>query len=540
MARANFLQCYALPINKQTTVPVCKNLPELKGKTISATCSTLDTLFDFDRFSSFNKVKRAAAYVLRFIHNIRNSRARRTGSLSVSELREAQVLATRCAQMQSFPTLYNCLRNNTPITKCSEANKVLGLNVFLDDKKLIRVGGRLCESSSFSYNKRHPVLLCTKHNFTRILFRYQHQILLHAGPQLLLCTIRENWWPLSGRNLARKTVHECVTCARIKGQTLAPLMGNIPKQRLEAGFPFARTGVDYAGPVYILSRRGRGSRLVKAYICLFICFTTKAIHLELVSGLTTDDYILALKRFISRRGKPMEIFSDNGKNFVGAVKEFPLLLPSNLDKIIDFTASDGIKFSFIPPYAPHFGGLWEGGVKSCKHFLRRTVGNARLTFEEFYTVLAQIEAILNSRPLNPMSSDPTDNLPLTPAHFLIGRPLTAPACDDVTEIQMNRLKRYHRVEQLRQQFWKRWSLEYVAELQRRTKWKTDADDIKLDSLVLIKEDNLPPLKWRLGRIIRVFPGKDGISRVAEIRTQAGTIQRAFSKICPLPLTSNDN
>lgn len=222
-----FLQCHALPINKQTTVPVCKNLPELKGKIISATCSTLDTLFDFDRFSSFNKVKRAAAYVLRFIHNIRNSRARRTGSLSVSELREAQVLAARCAQMQSFPTLYNCLRNNTPITKCSEANKVLGLNVFLDDKKLIRVGGRLCESSSFSYNKRHPVLLCTKHNFTRILFRYQHQILLHAGPQLLLCTIRENWWPLSGRNLARKTVHECVTCARIKGQTLAPLMARL-------------------------------------------------------------------------------------------------------------------------------------------------------------------------------------------------------------------------------------------------------------------------------------------------------------------------
>lgn len=267
---------------------------------------------------------------------------------------------------------------------------------------------------------------------------------------------------------------------------------------------------------------------------------TRCIHLELVSSLSSDDYILALKRFISRRGKPLEIFSDNGKNFVGAEKEFPLLSEHNRNKIINLAANDGITFKFIPPYAPHFGGLWEAGVKSCKHHLRRILGNSKLTYEEFGTVLVQIEAVLNSRPMSSLSTDPTDYLPLTPAHFLIGRPLTAPAAADITGVQTNRLSRYDRVEQLRQNFWKRWSSEYVTDLQVRTKWKTNVNDIKLDSLVLIKEDHQPPLKWRLGRIIRVFPGKDGVARVAEIKTSNGTVQRAFSKICPLPAQEEES
>lgn len=169
--------------------------------------------------------------------------------------------------------------------------------------------------------------------------------------------------------------------------------------------------------------------------------------MDLVTSLTTQAYILALKRFISRRGKPFQIFSDNAKTFVGAMKEFSQFLTENSEEIVSLAANDNINLSFIPPYSPHFGGLWEAGVKSCKHHLRRVVGNSHLTYEEFSTVLAQIEAVLNSRPIHPMSADPNDLRPLSPGHFLIGRPLTAPACSDLTATASHRLMHYDRVEQ---------------------------------------------------------------------------------------------
>ncbi|XP_047993921.1 uncharacterized protein LOC125232335 [Leguminivora glycinivorella] len=159
--------------------------------------------------------------------------------------------------------------------------------------------------------------------------------------------------------------------------------------------------------------------------------------------------------------------------------------------------------------------------------------NAHLTYEEFSTALSQIEAVLNSRPLYAMSSDPHDFLPLSPAHFLVGRTLTSPASEDLQHAPAHRLNRYQMVEKIRQHFWARWSKEYVSELQTRSKWRTHCEDLKPNTLVLIKDDNLPPLKWQLGRIVKTIPGKDGVSRVADIRTASGIIRRAYTKICPL-------
>ncbi|XP_059056122.1 uncharacterized protein LOC131849997 [Achroia grisella] len=203
-------------------------------------------------------------------------------------------------------------------------------------------------------------------------------------------------------------------------------------------------------------------------------------------------------------------------------------------------ACDGIDFHFIPAYAPHYGGLWEAGVKSTKYHLQRVLGNCTLTYEELNTTLIQIEAVLNSRPLTPLSSDPADYNPLTPGHFLIGRSLTFLPDRDYQRHSTNNLTRFQRIEQLRQHFWARWSKEYIAELQQRVKWRTCKDNLKLNTLVVIKEDNLPPLKWKLGRVVGVHPGLDGIVRVADIRTSTGVIRRAFSKICPLPVSSESD
>lgn len=533
-----FLHCPNFDLSQEPTPDLnSESLPEVKTKFISMACQvkTDNGAFLFERYSEFGRLNRVCAYVLRFIFNTRNKLDRRIGNLTTTELNRSKLVLARLSQIESFPTEYQCLSSQKPI----KSRTLSGLHLFLDEHNVIRVGGRLKNSDNFSFDKKHPILISSSHRLARMLFCSQHIALLHAGPQLLLYTIREAWWPIGGRNLARKVVHDCVKCARLKAETLKPIMGNLPGKRLVPGFPFMFCGVDYAGPVFVLNRKGRGAKLEKSYICLFVCFATRAIHLELVGDLSSDAYLLALKRFIARRGKPAEIFSDNGKNFVGLKTNFANFLKGCSKDIFDYAVSQDIKFTFIPPYSPHFGGLWESGVRSCKHHLRRVVGNANFTFEEYSTVLTQIEAILNSRPLTPMSAEPHDLLPLSPAHFLVGRPLTAPACTDVENVPMTRLSRYERVEQMRQHFWRRWSTEYVSELQTRSKWKEDNAGLAKNTMVVIKDDNLPPLKWLLGRIINTVAGKDGVSRVADIQTANGVVRRAFSKICPLPIEHED-
>lgn len=510
-------------------------LPELKTRTqvLLATKNMND--FPFEKFSNINKLKRVTAYLLRFKNNcLKSKEVRQYGSLTHKELDFAFKCLIKLAQKQSFPFEYVQLSNKKELNSKS---RVINLNPFFDDENIIRVGGRIL-NSKYVYDKKHPILICSKHHFTKLLFLSEHLRLLHAGPQLILASLREKFWPILGRNLAKKTVRECITCFRhTTPRTIQPIMGQLPEPRLQPGPPFNVSGVDYAGPFLIKDRKGRGARLSKAYVSLFVCFATKAIHLELVTELTKDAFILALKRFVSRRGKPTKIYSDNGTNFVAAASELKNLgnfLKHNERELTDNILEQNINWKFIPPHSPHFGGLWEAGVKSSKHHLKRVLGNAHLTFEEFYTLLVQVEAVLNSRPLFPLSSDPNDLNPLTPAHFLIGRPLTTIPEADLRELNVGRLSRFQLICKLQQDFWTRWHKEYVSELQQRVCWKKNSGHLQLGSMVVIKDNNLPPHKWKLGRVVQLHPGPDNISRVATIRTANGIIKRSFAKICPLP------
>ncbi|KAJ2948182.1 hypothetical protein O0L34_g9990 [Tuta absoluta] len=299
-------------------------------------------------------------------------------------------------------------------------------------------------------------------------------------------------------------------------------------QRVTPGFPFEVTGTDYAGPFMIVNKKGRGAKLLKCYLCVFVCFKTKAVHLELVSDLTTEAFILALRRFLSRRGKPREIFCDNGTNFVGANRAI-----CEVTAVTDIASEEGIKFKFSPVYTPHFGGLYEAAVKSAKFHMKRVLGDTHLTFEELATLFSQIEAILNSRPLIPMSPDPNDLCPLTPGHFLIGRPLTSLPAPELQNANPSRLHRYARIEQVRQHFWTRWSQEYICELQQRTRWQDRQPNLEVNQMVLIKDDSSPPMKWPLGRVVAVHPGTDGACRVVDVKTSKGILRRAIHRLCPL-------
>ncbi|XP_030762208.1 uncharacterized protein LOC115887024 [Sitophilus oryzae] len=316
-------------------------------------------------------------------------------------------------------------------------------------------------------------------------------------------------------------------------------MGNLPRERITVAFPFANVGVDYGGPFLLKDRSTRGAKIVKAYLCLFICMSTKAVHLEAVSELTTKAFLATFDRFINRRGKPDNIFSDNGKNFIRANTELRKLyefLVNNEKEISNYATRERIKWNFIPPRSPNFGGIWEASIKRAKFHLKHCIGPFSVTFEEFSTILARIEGILNSRPLTPLSCDPNDLQALSPGHFLIGRPITAIPYPDVTQCQVNRLDKFRRLQAISQEFWRRWQREYLPELQVRTKWKRHGSSIiNVGKLVLIKDINSPPMSWKLGRVTKLHPGSDGVVRVVDIKTANGQLRRALSQVCVLPL-----
>jgi len=512
-----------------------EKLPEVRKRAIALVATSVEGANIINKFSSLTRLKRTIAYCLRFIHNSKQ-RVRKdsniiTGPLQVEEIEQSMSILLSIAQREEYAEEIHCLKQGR---KLSSKNKLLSLHPFLDNRGLLRVGGRLQEAQ-LSYNQKHPIILPKGQHLTHLIIREEHLKNMHAGLQSLLAIIRTRYWPIAGKSIIKKTLHKCIVCCRARATPVEQLMGNLPASRVEPLPPFAKSGVDYAGPFNIKISRNKTS---KAYLCVFVCFVTKAVHLEIVSDLSTSAFLNALKRFIARRGKCICIYSDNGTNFVGAnnaLKEMYLLIKNSNAKIHDYLTEQTIKWHFLPPQSPHMGGLWESAVKAVKNRLTKIVSSNPLTFEELTTVITQIEAILNSRPLTPMSTDPTDLNALTPGHFLIGRPLIAVSEPDTTDISVNRLNRYQLLEQMKQNFWKRWSIEYLTQLQQRTKWKEARDSIRENTMVVLRERSIPPMNWRLGRIVKVYPGKDGLSRVVDVRTSSGIYQRSLSKLCILPI-----
>ncbi|XP_037930988.1 uncharacterized protein LOC119665811 [Teleopsis dalmanni] len=372
----------------------------------------------------------------------------------------------------------------------------------------------------------------------------KHEENSHCAPQLLLSIMRQNFWPIKGKIMARNIVHSCVICSKAKPKLMDQLMGNLPTDRVTLTKSFFTTGVDYCGPIWI-HYKIRGKRPTKAYLAVFCCFATKAVHLEVVSDLTTEAFIAAIQRFISRRGRCLTIYSDNATNFVGARNQLQELQSTiysenGKEKIIKTSSNKGIDFKFIPPRAPHFGGLWEAAVKSAKHLMIKGIFNASLTYEELTTVITEIEAMLNSRPITKMSSDPNDLTALTPGHFLIGEPPTTNVDPYQKESRMSLSSRWRLVSELKQEFWRRWSKEYLNELQSRYKWKQQKANLCQGDLVIIKDDNLPMYKWPLGRVQQVYEGEDGLVRVADIKTANGIFKRPLRSLAPLPTEGSIN
>jgi len=399
------------------------------------------------------------------MHNtLHKCQERYIGPLLVKELKNARDVWIKIAQKDAFNDEIKALRLGKSL---SSHSKLITLSPFLEEG-VIRVGGRL-QRSHLPINQRHPSVLPKKHTVTELIFIEYHIKYLHAGPQNLLTRVRQEFWPLDATRTARRIVHCCQICYRANPKSFQPSMGELPQLRVTPSRPFTATGVDFAGTIQLYSGP-RNRTVTKPYIAVFVCFSTRAIHLEAVSNLSAQAFLAALRRFFARRGQSAHIYSDNGTNFHGARAELKRYYKehcSNNKTVIESLATDGIQWHFNPPSAPHMGGLWEAAVKSTKHHLLRITGSAKLNFEELTTMLCQVEACLNSRPLTSQSSDPESFAVLTPAHFLVGGCLTLPPEPRQPERPVNYLKRWQLVQGMTQGFWRRWSSEYLRSLQPR-------------------------------------------------------------------------
>ncbi|XP_029159529.1 uncharacterized protein LOC114931579 [Nylanderia fulva] len=467
------------------------------------------------RFPTLQRLLRVTAWCRRWLNPVRRD-ARPGRPLQPDELDSALFRWLRVVQALHFPTdvaAASAGRTTPP------QSHLVKLSPFLDDQGVLRVGGRL-KNSQLPLDEKHPMIIPAASWLTRLVIDSCHRRTLHGGVQPTLGLLRLRFWVPRGRTAVKQQLHRCVTCTRWRAATPQPQMGNLPRDRVTPTRPFLSTGVDYAGPILLRTSKGRGHRAHKGYIAVFVCFWSKATHLEVVSDYTSEAFIAALRRFVSRRGLCAEIYSD--------------CATAEGHRIVLAATAQGIRWHFNPPAAPHFGGLWKAAVKSTKFHLRRVIGETTLTFEKLSTLLAQIEACLNSRPLQALSDDPEDVSALTPGHFLVGAPLLAVPEPSLTGQTVSTLSRWRHLQQMRDHFWQRWSSEYLHGLASRTKWLKDEAAPHVGDLCLVRSELTPPSRWPLARISRLHPGDDGIVRVVSIRTATSELVRPLVKLVFLP------
>nr|CAI5862640.1 unnamed protein product [Callosobruchus analis] len=476
------------------------------------------------KFSSLHYIQKIICHSRRIFYNFKHRDSPLTGSITIFELQHSLLILVKRCQEIHFSTLISQIKNNELLPK-----PLRKLAPFLDKNGFIRVGGRLRHTDAIPFEAKHPLLLPRADRFTQLLIEHIHKENMHPGLNTIQHLLRQQFWILSSRRAIQSVLSRCIRCFRLRPKAYVPYQGDLPPFRISQLKCFSHATLDYAGPIKILPGRWyRGTKELKAYICIFCCTSTRAIHIEVASDLTSDCFIAAFRRFVARRGRCNYLYSDNGTNFVGANNQLKELSKYATDHL-------KIKWHFFPSSSPHFNGLSEAGVKSVKTHLYRVIGEQKLTYEELNTLVVQIEALLNSRPISAQSSDPNDLLPLTPGHFLTMEPLNSCLDPDLSHLKLNTLSRWQLVQRLNSDFWKRWKDEYLNTLQQRSKWTKTPSRIMLNTLVVIQNENTSPLQWSLGRIVELHPGSDGHVRVVTVRTQQGLFKRPVVKLCPLPL-----
>ena len=482
------------------------------------------------RFSSWTRYKRVVALMIRFVRNFAATHSSRclewaqSGPLTADELDTAETQILLRIQQEDFAEERVAVTRNRPVPRTSP---LLQLTPALDADGVLRVGGRL-ERSQLPAASRHPIILPRKNEVTRLIVTAQHRQVLHAGTEHTLNELQQRYWIPKARSTVKSLLHSCPVCKRRRAQPQIPLMADLPEARFDSRHAFSSVGLDFCGPVQVRIRR----HTEKRYILLVTCLATRAVHLELTPSLDTDSFLLALRRFMARRGRPSQIYSDNWRSFKRGERELRESLKKwNQQQISDSLTQDHIKGRYNPPGGPHMGGCWERLVASVKRALRTVIGNQHVTDEVFTTVLTEVEFVLNSRPITYVSNDAGDPAALTPNHLLLGRDAPCLPPNVLSGERLNIRRRWKYAQQIVEHFWKRWAREYVPTLMKREKWTRDTPQLKVGDVVLVTEENAPRGRWPIARVSKVFPGSDGRVRSVELKTGSGTYVRPVAKLC---------
>ena len=482
-------------------------------------------VIDCKKFSSWRKLVRVSAYVLRFIWNLQarcltkkltekpeHQAQLSDGPLAPQELKEAE----KYWVIESQKTLHDRLRKG----------ELQRLSPFTDENGVIRVGGRVDEAL-VSYDSKHPAMLPRDHWISFLITRHFHQI-GHTGVATTVAKIRTKFWIIRAHDLAKSVKFRCVTCRELEAKAETQFMANLPRSRLEPFTPpFYYTACDYFGPYKDKISR---NKTAKHYGVIFTCLNTRGVHLEVAVDYSTMEFIQTLRRFFAIRGQPALMLSDNGSQLVGAERELREMIKGwNIKQLKEFNAEKGMKWQFATPAAPHQNCCAESLVKSAKIALKIAIGEQVLTPFELYTCLLEVANLLNQRPIGRVSNDPDDGSYLCPNDILLGRASSTVPQGPFRETN-NPRHRAEFVQKIVETFWRRWTRDLFPSLVPRKKWNAEKRNVRVDDVVIVQDPNAVRGKWTIGRVINVYPGKDGRVRNVKLKTPTTEYQRPITKI----------
>lgn len=442
-----------------------------------------------------------------------------------------------------FPTEMSYLKGGRSVL---EASPIAKFKPFLRNT-LIVIGSRL-EASEESNDTKYPILLKGNTQLANLVVRDAHEQVGHSGAEATLAKIREKFWIIKARQTVKTILKYCVICQKVDSRPLNPPFDQLPKERITAAGPFETVGIDYAGPFRVRVNSQKVSTQAddkKIWICLFTCASVRAVHLEIVENMSTEEFLLAFRRFCAKYQTPKLVISDNGRSFTRAAKEIQFLYDLTLDiKVQRDMAKQGVEWRFVTEYAPWQNGFVERMVGTVKRALMKIVGKRLLTHSQFRTTLDEVCHFVNSRPLCYFPAWEGGPDALTPKHFLFQRrdsdygvrygPKVMNSADEARLLWVER-------QQVINNLWKRWREEYLLQLRlahTNTKGPSKGRLMRLEpgSTVIIKDDRLPRPLWKLGVIISCRNGRDGYPRSYTVRLATGhTTNRAPQHLYPLEL-----
>ena len=473
----------------------------------------------FQKFSDWRKLLNAISFLKRVAKHYKNGEP--TAKRNVESYVESEHFIVKVVQTEFYRDEIKCISKEKRI---SEGSPILQLNPVLDKTGILRVGGRLSRAE-ISLHERNPIILPGKSHIAKLLVHFYHQKVKHQGRHFTEGAVRSaGYWIIGAKRLISSVIFSCVKCRKLRGKLLCQKMADLPVDRLTPCPPFLRVGVDTFGPWLVTARKTRGLAQSKRWAILFSYLSTRAIHIEVVEELSSSAFINALPRFVSIRGEVKEFRSDRGTNFVGATDDLNIQAINVEDGPVgDFLCNKGTIWIFNPPHSSHMGGVWERMIGITRRILDSMlldISLKNLSHEVLATFMAEVCAIVNSRPITPISSDSEAPSFLSPSMLLTQKTgydsfvYDHPACDDIKFMYK---AQWRHVQILSDMFWKRWKNEYLNTLQCRRKWNEDKPNIKKGDIILLKNDSDHRNNWPLGLVTNAIESQDGKVRKAEVK-----------------------